>query len=184
MFAFPSAADIRQGHVESAYRFTRTIPTESAPRLMGSCDETDPYLSGDDAGQAVARHLVDAAMPPVMWSRWRLSARKIWIGNTLGGAARCCRVALRQRGIAASDVAPIYAVGLQADRIGRIIRLGANWHRRQNCRDRQNRQSRNAHQGLLRDKRGAPDGPDCSMSIHVRASSQRSCGRRKLARDQ
>ncbi len=46
-----------------------------------------------------ARHLVDAATPPI--TRGLFRARKIWIDDALGGAARCRRVALRQRRVAA-----------------------------------------------------------------------------------
>src|SRR6266446_6062683 len=42
-----------------------------------------------------ARHLVDRAIPPVTWSHGCLRARKIWIDDALGGAARCRRVAQR-----------------------------------------------------------------------------------------
>jgi hypothetical protein len=38
-------------------------------------------------------------MPPI--TCWLFCARKIWIDEALGGAARCRRVALRQRGVAA-----------------------------------------------------------------------------------
>jgi hypothetical protein len=58
-----------------------------------------------------------------MWSRGHTRTRKIWIGDALGGEARCRLSALRQRGIAACDVAPIDVVDLHADRIVRIIRL-------------------------------------------------------------
>src|SRR3979490_711854 len=42
---------------------------------------------------------VDVAMPPI--TRGLFCARKIWIDDALGGAARCRRVALRQRRVAA-----------------------------------------------------------------------------------
>ena len=112
------------------------MPAGAARREMKNPPGVNRYLSGDDGGQATARHLVDEAMPPIMWSRWHLRARKIWIADALGGNARCRLDALRQRGIAAFDVAPAYAVGLQADRIVRIIRLGPNRRRRQNRRGR------------------------------------------------
>jgi hypothetical protein len=63
-------------------------------------------------------------MPPIMSSRGHLRARKIWIDDALGGAARCRLVALRQRGIGAFDVARLFAESVQANRIVRIIRLG------------------------------------------------------------
>ena len=90
------------------------------------------------------------------------------------------------------------AVHMQANRIGRIVRLGPSRRRRQNRRDRQNCQSRNAHQSLLRDMRGAAtpfalalhlpfrpgrifrspaDRSLCSQSIHVRALGQAECCR-------
>src|SRR5712664_745620 len=88
-------------------------------------------------------------MTPVISRRAHLRARKIWIDDALGGAARRRLSALWQRGIAAFDVAALYVVDLQADRVVRIIRLGASRRCRQNRHARQNRQSRNAHQSLL-----------------------------------
>jgi hypothetical protein len=49
--------------------------------------------------------------------------REKWIGQALRRAARCRRVALRQRCKAAIDIAATHAVGLQADRKARIIPL-------------------------------------------------------------
>jgi hypothetical protein len=80
-------------------------------------------------------------------------ARKIWIDVALGGAARCRRVALSQRRIAALVIVGPEAVHVQANRISRIVRLGHSWRRHQSRRDRKNRQSWNAHQSLLRDLR-------------------------------
>src|SRR5882724_4949956 len=88
-------------------------------------------------------------MTPIISRRTHLRAGKIWIDDALGGTARCSLSALRQRGIAAFDVAALYVVDLQADRVVRIIRLGASRRCRQNRHARQNRQSRNAHQSLL-----------------------------------
>src|SRR6266851_10372577 len=96
--------------------------------------------------------LVDAA---IMSSRGHSRARKIWIDDALGGAARCRRVALRQRRVAAFVIVGPPVVHMQANRISRIVRLSPSRRRRQNRRERQNRQSRNAHQSLLWDMRGA-----------------------------
>ena len=97
--------------------------------------------------------LVDAAMPPITRAGL-FHASKIWIDDAHGGAARCRRVALRQRRVAAIViVGPPRLVNMQANWISRIVRLGPNGCRRQNRRNRQNRQSRNAHQSLLRDIR-------------------------------
>jgi hypothetical protein len=92
-------------------------------------------------------------MPPIISGHLR--AGKIWIDDALGGAARCRRVALRQGRVAAFVIAAPPAVHMQANRIRRIVRLGSSRRRRRNHRDRQNYQSRNAHQSLLRDMRGA-----------------------------
>jgi hypothetical protein len=97
--------------------------------------------------------LVDAAMPPITRAGL-FHASKIWIDDAHGGAARCRRVALRQRRVAAFViVGPPRLVNMQANWISGIVRLGPNGCRRQNRRNRQNRQSRNAHQSLLRDIR-------------------------------
>jgi hypothetical protein len=86
-------------------------------------------------------------MPPILCSRWHPRAHKIWIDNALGAAARCRCVALRQGGIAAFViVTPSPRVHVQANRISRIEGLGPSRRRRQNRRDRQKRQSLNAHQ--------------------------------------
>ena len=87
-------------------------------------------------------------MSPI--TRGLFRTRKIWIDEALGGAARCRRVALRQRRVAAFVIVGPPAVHMQANWISRIVRLGASRCRCQNRRDRQNRQSRNAHQSLLR----------------------------------
>jgi hypothetical protein len=115
--------------------------------------------AGQRRTHPAARRLVDIALPPITWSRGHRRAGKIRIGDALGGAAGCRLRALRLRSIAAVDVAPSDAVGLQADRIVRIIRLGPSWRRRRNRRDRQNRQCRNAYRSLLRARRGASDWP-------------------------
>jgi hypothetical protein len=92
-------------------------------------------------------------MPPITRAGL-FHASKIWIDDAHGGAARCRRVALRQRRVAAIViVGPPPLVNMQANRISRIVRLRPNRCRRQNRRNRQNRQSRNAHQSLLRDIR-------------------------------
>ena len=84
-------------------------------------------------------------------SRGHSRGRKIRIDDALGGATRCRRVALRQRRVAAFVIVGAPAVYVQANGISRIVRLGPSWCCRQNCRGRQNRQSRNAHQSLLRE---------------------------------
>jgi hypothetical protein len=56
-------------------------------------------------------------------------ACKIRINDALGGTARRRLSALRDRVIAARDVATRYSVELQADRIIRIICLGLSWCR-------------------------------------------------------
>src|SRR6266851_967558 len=69
--------------------------------------------------------LVDAA---IMSSRGHSRARKIWIDDALGGgAARCRRVALRQRRVAAFVIVGPAAVHVQANRISWIVRLGRRW---------------------------------------------------------
>jgi hypothetical protein len=111
-------------------------------------------------------------MPPI-WFPGHLRARKIWIDDALGGAARCRLITLRQRGIGAFDVVPIYAVGLQADRIVRAISLGQGPRCRQNSDGRQNRQSPNGHLNLPRDGHSinAPKQTDhVSVNSHSRAS--------------
>src|SRR5882757_7960957 len=122
--------------------YERSSDTKAAARLLtvafGSCRYRVrlPYA------------LVDAAMPPITRAGL-FHASKIWIDDALGGAARCRRVALRQRRVAAFvPVGPPRPVNMQAYWISRIVRLSPNRCRRQN---RQNRQSRNAHQSLLRD---------------------------------
>ena len=65
-------------------------------------------------------------MPPVSPSRRRCFApRVIRVDDALCGAARCRGIALCQRGIGAFKVIVGHAplVDLQADRIGRVIRL-------------------------------------------------------------
>ena len=114
-------------------------------------------------------------MPPI-WFPGHLRARKIWIDDALGGAARCRLITLRQRGIGAFDVVPIYAVGLQADRIVRAISLGQGSRCRQNSDGRQNRQSPNGHLNLPRDGHSinAPKQTDhVSVNSHSRASRRK-----------
>jgi len=126
---------------------------------------------GDAARSALAR-LVDPAMPPILCSRWHPRAHKIWIDNALGAAARCRRVALRQGGIAAFViVTPSPRVHVQANWISRIEGLGPSRRRRQNRRDRQKRQSLNAHQNSFSD--WDQMGYGGSKSIHVRAQHDR-----------
>ena len=76
-------------------------------------------------------------------------ARIVGIDDTLCRACRCRRVALWQRRVAAIvPVAPPGGPDMQANRISRIIRLGASRRRYRNRRDRQNRQSQHAHPNL------------------------------------
>jgi hypothetical protein len=131
----------------STSRDARWHPGADAPPLSYRGIGERAFTSGCSLGIPLSKrchflHLVDAA---IMSSRRRSSARKIWIDDALGGTARCRLGALCQRGVAAIDVAPVYAVGLQADWIVRIIRLGSNRRRRQNRCDRQNRHFWNAH---------------------------------------
>jgi hypothetical protein len=120
-------------------------------------------------------------MPPITRAGL-FRACKIWIDVALGGAARCRRVALRQRRVAAFVIVGPPAVHMQANRISGIVRLGPSRCHRQGRCDRQNRQSRNAHSshpkcllhcvlrsGLGRIFRPQADRPPCSQSIHVRA---------------
>jgi hypothetical protein len=120
------------------------------PQLRGT--QPQPSTSAR-YGVRLSYALVDAAMPPITRAGL-FHASKIWIDDARGSAARCRRVALRQRRVAAFVIvgAPLL-VNMQANRISRIVRLGPNRCRRQNRRNRQNRQSRNAHQSLLRDIR-------------------------------
>ena len=120
------------------------------PQLRGS--QTQPSTSAR-YGVRLSYALVDAAMPPI--SRAGLfRAREIWIDDALCRAARCRRLALRQRRVAAIViVGPPLLVNMQANRISRIVRLSPYGRRRRNRRNRQNHQSRNAHQSLLRDIR-------------------------------
>src|ERR1700753_2961693 len=81
-------------------------------------------------------------MPAI--TRGHLCPHKIWIDNALCREARCRSPALRERRIAAIDIVAGQAVGLQANRISRIVRLGRcrdYWGRA----DRKNRQNLNAH---------------------------------------
>jgi hypothetical protein len=103
------------------------------------------------AGLRLQTTLVDAAMPTI--TRGLFRAREIWIDDALCRAARCRRVALRQRRVAAFVIVGPSGVHMQANRISRIVCLGRSRCRRQNRRGRQNRQSRSAHQSLLRDMR-------------------------------
>jgi len=110
-----------------------SIPAEFAEPASARAGR---YLKRDGAGQAAAKCSIGAATPPIIWCRGRSRACKIGIDDALGGTARCRLSALRQRGIAACDGAATYVVGLQADRIVGIIRLGLSRRRRQNCCDR------------------------------------------------
>ncbi len=137
------AATGRPTRVRPVYE--RSSDTKAAARLLtvafGSCRYRVrlPYA------------LVDAAMPPITRAGL-FHASKIWSDDALCCAARCRRVALRQRRVAAFvPVGPPRPVNMQAYWISRIVRLSPNGCRRQNRRNRQNRQSRNAHRSLLRD---------------------------------
>src|SRR5260370_35492395 len=87
-----------------------------------------------------ARHLVDSAVPPI--TRGLFRARKIWIDDALGGAARCRRVALRQRRVAALVIVAPSGVHMQAHRISRIVRLSPTTRPPQNRPHLQNPPSR------------------------------------------
>ena len=67
--------------------------------------------------------LVDAAMPPI--ARGPLRAREIWIDDALCRAARGRRVALWQRRVAAIVIVAPPGPDMQANRVSRIVRLGA-----------------------------------------------------------
>jgi hypothetical protein len=84
-------------------------------------------------------------MPPI--TRGLSRARKKRIGVALCRAARCRRVALRQRRKAAVDVVASAAVGLQANREIWIVSLSP---RRRGCRNHsyyQNRKRQSTHPG-------------------------------------
>jgi hypothetical protein len=139
------------------------IPGFFAPAMISSTN---------GGNRDAATSSVDAAMPPIMSSRHlHLRARKIWIDDALGSAARCRLGALRQRGIAAFDEALFVAVELQADRIVRTIRLGPSRRRRQNRRDRQSPKCL-SHCAL--GFRLQADRPPCFRSIHVHAFGMQS----------
>src|SRR6266849_4812709 len=80
----------------------------------------------DDTGQAAARsYLVDARVPPIMSFPGLFRAREIWIDGALCRAARCRRVALRQRRVAAFVIVePRPSVHVQTNRVSRIVHLG------------------------------------------------------------
>jgi hypothetical protein len=104
----------------------------------------------DRAAIAPVSGLVGATRLPIGWIPRHLRFRKIWIGNTHGGEARCSGVALRHRAIAAVDgVASAPVPLLQAYRSVPAISLGPSRCSRQNRDRRQNRQSWNAHQHFL-----------------------------------
>jgi hypothetical protein len=65
--------------------------------------------------------------------------------------------ALRQRRIIALEVTD-RAVSVQANRVIRVVGLGLRRSCHQNCADRQDRESRNTHQILLREARLGPGG--------------------------
>jgi hypothetical protein len=106
--------------------------TERRPRRAG-------VPVGDIASSTVALadptiRLVDAAMPPI--ARGPLRAREIWIDEALCRAARCRRLALWQRHVGAIVIVVRPGPDMQANRVSRIVRLGA----RRSYRDhRQNR---------------------------------------------
>ena len=84
-------------------------------------------------------------MPPIICGQFR--ARKIRIDDAPSRAARCRRVALGQRRVAAFVIVRSRVPHVQANRISRIVHLG----RRRPYRDRpdrQNRQGQNTHQNL------------------------------------
>src|SRR6202011_3888555 len=74
--------------------------------IAGSIPSTRSRASGaapigTDTEAAARSYLVDARMPPIMSSPELFRAREIWIDDALCRAARCRRVALRQRRVAA-----------------------------------------------------------------------------------
>ena len=84
----------------------------------------------------------------------------IWIDDAHGGAARRRPAALLQRGIGAFVIAVVPAgVDLQADRVGRIVGLGASRWCGQRRGSGQNDQSRNAHWNLPRKIDALPHQP-------------------------
>ena len=91
---------------------------------------------------------MDVAMPAPSLRRG-LAPRVIRVDDAHRGAARCRHLALWQRGVGALKVEVGDALeDLQADRIGRVIRLGARRRRGRNRRDRQHRHSKDAHRNL------------------------------------
>src|SRR5437773_11264403 len=77
--------------------------------------------------------------------RRRLATCKIWIDDAFGGTSRSRCSALRQRSIAAVDVAAIDGGDLKADRESWIISLRPSRRRHQADDEHQTRQCRNAH---------------------------------------
>jgi hypothetical protein len=105
-----------------------------------------PFVSGSDRQSVRTRC---KGLPLLAGPRFaRTGTGIIWIDHALAAAARCRHIALCQRGIGALDIIPLIAVGLQADRIGWVIHLGASRRRCRSRRDCQNCQSQNAHQGF------------------------------------
>jgi hypothetical protein len=133
MFARIGVMRALNRHVERVLTRSERIIIGAGGSWRGIDDEIRKYRGVTERNR-LPRHSVDTAMSPIRCS-YRC-ARKIWIGDALGGAAGCRLGALRQRGIAACDGAATYVVGLQADRIVGIIRLGLSRRRRQNCCDR------------------------------------------------
>ena len=74
--------------------------------IAGSIPSTPSRASsaapiGTDTEAAARSYLVDARMPPIMSVPGLFRAREIWIDDALCRAARCRRIALRQRRVAA-----------------------------------------------------------------------------------
>src|SRR5580704_7160952 len=92
-------------------------------RRIGGRARLSRFNPGGAAADTV-HSLIDAAMPPI--TRGLSRAREIGIDDALGGAARCRRVALRQRRIGAFVIAAFQAwVHVQANYAGSYVGAAA-----------------------------------------------------------
>ena len=98
--------------------------------------------------------LIDPAMPLI--TRELFHAREIWIDDALCRAARCGRVALRQRRVAAFVIVGLQGIHVKANRIGRIEpngwsmrnpRQSGNRFRRKAASDSDRKRPRNPNEG-------------------------------------